>query len=298
MMTTIGMPLWRLLLVGPVLALHASRVDAQGATTTSFIDMHAHLNNPAMAVELMSAANVSHLVGFIGAGGSNATILAAAKNARIFPFASVSPERRDFRGKWMRGDTTLADDLEAVLATGAFLGIGEIGVVHFPSDGFPEADFDPTGPVMKSIMRVASRRKLPIMIHCEVTRLREFSALLEAFPEVTVVWAHGGYTPLVLASRMLEKHPNLIYELSARTWSRHPRSPDYTIFRNETQVWPEWLQLIERNATRFVVGTDASYRNRENELRKIERVRLLLDQLPPVIREQVATGNALRILRR
>jgi hypothetical protein len=97
---------------------------------------------------------------------------------------------------------------------------------------------------------------------------------------------------------MLEKHPNLIYELSARTWSRHPRSPDYTIFRNETQVWPEWLQLIERHATRFVVGTDASYRDRDNELRKIERVRLLLDQLPPVVRDQVARGNALRILRR
>src|SRR5688572_20289658 len=118
MMSIAGTPLRRLLLVAPVVALHASVAAGQGATPTPFIDMHAHLNNPAMAAELMSAANVSHLVGFIGAGGSNAVVLAAAKDARIFPFASVSPERRDFRGKWMRGDTTLADDLEAVLASG------------------------------------------------------------------------------------------------------------------------------------------------------------------------------------
>ena len=62
-----------------------------------------------------------------------------------------------------------------------------------------------------------------------------------------MIWAHGGYTPYFLARRMIERHPNLTYELSARTYLRHPRSPDYTIFRNETEVWPRWLGLIEAN---------------------------------------------------
>jgi predicted TIM-barrel fold metal-dependent hydrolase len=48
--------------------------------------------------------------------------------------------------------------------------------------------------------------------------MRELSALLERFPDVAVIWAHGGYTPLFVARRMLERHPNLTYELSARTW--------------------------------------------------------------------------------
>jgi predicted TIM-barrel fold metal-dependent hydrolase len=51
---------------------------------------------------------------------------------------------------------------------------------------------------------------------------------LRAQPDVQVIWAHGGYTPYFLARRLLERHPNLHYELSARTWRHHPRSPDYT----------------------------------------------------------------------
>jgi predicted TIM-barrel fold metal-dependent hydrolase len=280
-----------------LLILTARSLPAQG---TPFVDMHVHLNNPAMALEIMKGGGIPHAAAFIGAGGSNETIraAAAASGGSLFAFASVTPERREYRGKWVRDDSTLGDDLERLLAPGGYAGIGEISVVHFASEGFPEADFDPMGAAMRSIMRVADRRKLPVLIHCEVTRLRELSALLEAFPTVTVVWAHGGYTPLVLASRMLERHPNLVYELSARTWTRHPRSPDYTIFQNDTAVWREWLQLIERNPTRFVVGTDASYRSQENEVRKIERVRMMLDQLSPAIREQVAMRNALRILGR
>jgi predicted TIM-barrel fold metal-dependent hydrolase len=70
----------------------------------------------------------------------------------------------------------------------------------------------------------------------ESTRMAELSQLLERFPDVPVIWAHGGYTPLFLARRMLDRHPNLYYELSARTWPRHPRSPDYTILRDGAAV--------------------------------------------------------------
>jgi predicted TIM-barrel fold metal-dependent hydrolase len=150
---------------------------------------------------------------------------------------------------------------------------------------------------MRGIMRIAERRRLPVMIHCEVTRLREFSSLLRAFPTVQVIWAHGGYTPYVLAARMLDAHPNLVYELSARTWSQHPRSPDYTIFRNDSLVWPEWLALMERHGDRFVVGTDATLRTMENDRRKVDRVQLLLGQLSDSTRRRVASENALRLIR-
>ena len=151
---------------------------------------------------------------------------------------------------------------------------------------------------MRGIMRVADRRQVPVLVHREVTRLREFSALLDSFPRVPVMWAHGGYTQLVLASRMLDAHPNLVYDLSARTWSRHPRPPDYTIFRNDSLVWPEWLALIESHATRFIVGTDASYRSMENERRKIDRIRLFLSELSDSTREKVATANVGRLVGR
>ena len=318
--------------LGAAVTAHSS----QPREGISFLDAHVHLNDPDSALVLLQRKGVQAAIVFIGARGSNDELLQAAQRSggRLIPFASVSPERAEYRERWQRGDTSIVGELDAALQHGAFRGIGEISVVHFASDGpavgsssasaargtrrlaarrgdslglaqptpagtsggFPEADFDPSGAIMRGIMRVAERRRLPVMIHCEVTRLREFEILLKAFPGVRVIWAHGGYTPLVLASRMLDNHPNLVYELSARTWSRHPRSPDYTIFRNDSLVWPEWIALIERHSRRVIVGTDASQRSLEDDGRKIDRVRLLLGQLSDTTRKRVATENVLRLV--
>jgi predicted TIM-barrel fold metal-dependent hydrolase len=152
------------------------------------------------------------------------------------------------------------------------------------------------GRVMRGLMAVAEKHQVPITIHVEVTRLREFEALLEAFPDVTVIMAHGGYAPLFIARRLLEAHPNLIFELSARTWIQHPRSPDYTILKDGAEVWPEWLSLISELPDRFVVGTDATARSGGSDLGKISSVRNLLSQLDPSVRDQVARGNMLRLI--
>ncbi len=88
----------------------------------------------------------------------------------------------------------------------------------------------------------------------------------------------------------------LHYELSARTWPQHPRSPDYTILRDGRQVWPEWLALIEAHSGRFIVGTDASHRSLESEVRKATSVQSFLQQLSPAARERVARLNLLALL--
>jgi predicted TIM-barrel fold metal-dependent hydrolase len=277
----------------------ASVVHGQpAAAPIPFTDAHVHLNDSAAQLRLMQEHDVGRAIIFWGRSSSNATILEAARAHpdRFIAFVSVSPERATYRDLWTRNDTALLGELDRELRTGRYAGIGEISVVHFPGEGFPEADFDPVGAVMRGIMALAERHRVPVMIHCEITRLDAFARLLRAFPAVTVIWAHGGYTPYFLASRMLEQHPNLIYELSARTWVEHPRSPDYTILRNETQVWPRWLELIERHPGRFIVGTDAAQRGNDRE--KVDRVRLLLFQLTPSTRALVATGNLDRILRR
>jgi predicted TIM-barrel fold metal-dependent hydrolase len=134
------------------------------------------------------------------------------------------------------------------------------------------------------------------MVHAEWTRLREFSELLRAFPDVPVIWAHGGYTPLFIAQRMLDQHPNLTYELSARTWPVHPRSPDYTILRDGQTVWPQWLAFIEGRPDRFIVGTDASHRSAESEAMKFQSVQNFLRQLTPGTRASVARGNLLKLV--
>ena len=275
----------------------ASAVRA-AAPPIPFVDAHVHLNDAAMQLDLMSANAIPKAVVFWGRAGDNDTVLAAARAQpdRFIPFASVSPERRAYRDLWARDDPALVRALEAALESGGFRGIGEISVSHFPGAGFPEADFSPAGPAMAGIMDLARRYRLPVLVHCEITRMAELEALLAAHRDVAVIWAHGGYTPYFLARRFIERHPNLTYELSARTWRHHPRSPEYTIFMTDDAVWPEWLKLIEDHPTRFVVGTDAGNHSRAADQQRIDSVRALLAQLPEPARSLVARENLLRLV--
>lgn len=268
------------------------------ANLVPFADAHVHLNDLPMQLELMQRWGASHAVVFWGGRSSNESVADAAKAhpGKLIPFASISPERTAYRPAWDKQDDALLEQLDAMLATGLYKGIGEISAAHFPSAGFGETDFSPTGPMVTGILELARKHKVPVMLHVESTRMAELSQLLERFPGVPVIWAHGGYTPLFLARRMLDRHPNLYYELSARTWPRHPRSPDYTILRDGEKVWPEWLQLIEAMPGRFLVGTDASHRSASSEAMKFASVQNLLAQLSPAARAQVARGTLFRLV--
>jgi hypothetical protein len=261
----------------------------------SFFDAHVHLNDPELWIGLMDSAGIDQAIVFRGRAIDNQGLVDAAARwpERLIPFLSISPEHREYRGAWERDDPTVLEVVDSLLATGSFEGIGEISVSHFPGSGFPEADFDPNGRVMTGLLELARRYDVPVTVHVEVTRLREFEALLEAFPDVTVIWAHGGYTPLFLAERLLGRHPNLVYELSARTWRSHPRSPDYTILSDGEHAWPQWLELVEKLPERFVVGTDASLRATESDRQKIQSVQKFLLQLTPETRTKVARDNLL-----
>ena len=271
---------------------------AEPETPIPFIDAHVHLNDEGMELEMMRRYGVERAVVFWGGRSDNESVAESARRHPdlFIPFVTISPERSAYRALWQRDDPALLATLDALLASGRFRGIGEISSVHFPSPGFAEADFDPAGPTMAGILALAQRHRVPVLLHVEWTRLRELSALLERFPDVAVIWAHGGYTPLFVARRMLERHPNLTYELSARTWPSHPRSPDYTVLRDGRAVWPEWLALIEAMPERFVVGTDASHRSAESEAMKHASVQAFLRQLSPATRERVARANLLKLV--
>lgn len=287
----------RFLLAAALLLLPALAPLA-AAQTVPFVDAHVHLNDEPMQLALMARHGAQQAVIFWGRRSDNDAIADAARRHpdRFIPFVSVSPERAGYRSGWSAGDPALLDELDRLLASGRFRGIGEISSTHFPSPGLPETDFDPLGPTLTGILALARKHGVPVMVHIEITRLDGFSQLLARHRDVRVIWAHGGYTPLFLARRMLEAHPNLYYELSARTWPRHPRSPEYTILRDGVQVWPEWLALIEEKPERFLVGTDASHHRADNEAMKAESVQSFLRQLSPATRERVARANLLGLL--
>jgi len=266
-----------------------------------FVDAHAHLNNLARQLRLMDAQGIEKAVVFLGGQSSNDDVLKAAQQhpARLIPFVSVSPEKRPYAAWWKAGDSAaVVGELERRLAGGGFRGVGELNIVHFPSANFPETEYSPLHPINLAIFELMARRfpNLPVMLHCEVTYVKELSELLARFPQVKVLWAHAGYAPLFLTERMLARHPNLTMELSMRTFENHPRSPDYWILRDRETVWPGWLKLIERHPQRFVVGTDSSNRSEEQDARKARSVSLLLAQLTPATRRLVARDNLLRLL--
>lgn len=292
-------PLLCLLLAG---LAHGGAAWGQGGAAADapvpFADAHVHLNDEAMQIALMDRYQVTHAVVFWGGRSTNESVAEAARRhpGRLIPFASISPERTAYRPQWQGNDAALLETLDKLLATGLYKGIGEISAVHFPSAGFGETDFAPTGSMVTGIMALARKHRVPVMLHVESTRMAELSALLEQFADVPVIWAHGGYTPLFLARRMLERHPNLVYELSARTWPEHPRSPEYTILRDGSTVWPQWLALVEQYPRRFLVGTDASHRSAASEAMKFASVQNFLRQLSPPTRQRVAQDNLLELL--
>lgn len=272
---------------------------AAAGTLTPFVDAHVHLNSLPLQLELMERWGATRAVVFWGGRSSNESVAEATRQhpGVFIPFASISPERTAYRPHWEQPDgDDLLTQLHAMLATGLFKGIGEISIAHFPSDGFPETDFAVNGPMMTGIMELARKHKVPVLVHVESTRMPELSKLLNRFADVPVIWAHGGYTPLFLARRMLEQHPNLYYELSARTWPYHPRSPDYTILRDGERVWPDWLRLVESMPDRFLVGTDASHRSASSDDMKYSSVQNFLAQLSPPTRRQVARLTLMRLV--
>jgi predicted TIM-barrel fold metal-dependent hydrolase len=267
------------------------------AAQPALFDAHVHLNNVPMQLALMDEYGVGRAVVFWGRLSDNERVLEAVEEhpTRFVPFASISPERATYRRQWQRDDAAILDELDALLASGRFKGIGEINVVHDAAAGFAAIDFSPTSPTMRGILALARKHRVPVMVHCEVRGVAALSQLLDMFPDVAVIWAHGGYTDLDEARRMLSRHPNVYYELSARTWPRHPRLPGYPIVR-EGAIEPGWLALIESMPRRFLVGTDASHHLEANERMKLASVRDFLAQLSPSARAEVSGGTLRRLL--
>jgi len=257
-----------------------------------------HLNDPGMQLALMEQYGVERAVIFWGRNSDNDSVadFAARHPSRFVAFASISPERTAYRPFWERDDLAIVARLGEMLATGRFRGIGEISVAHAATPGFPATDFSPLSPVMRGILGLARQHRMPVMVHCEAARGAELSQLLDAFADVAVIWAHGGYTDAAEARRMLARHPNLYYELSARTWPRHPRSADYPIASVNGTLRPPWLALIEEMPGRFLVGSDASHHVEANEHMKLASVRDFLAQLSPAARRELAGGTLRRLL--
>lgn len=201
---------------------------------------------------------------------------------RIIPFAGLPPENLT--------DPEIVDVARRALESGDFWGLGEIHFfyAHIPVDH----------PIMLKIYDHCAEYGVPINVHAEEEHCDELERALEHNRDTIFIWAHAGCrADAYTVWRMMNDHPNLFAELSARI-------PEfgYTLITNpDGSIKPDWRILLEDHSDRFMWGTDMSpphdYRyGAEWYVQTTDYYRSILGQLTSETAEKIAYKNIEGIL--
>ncbi len=197
-------------------------------------------------------------------------------------------------------------------------GFGEMAAEHFQgATAYQSAP--PDHPLFLLLADIAAGHGVPIDLHMEAVpqimplpadlksppnppQLRAdiaaFERLLAHNPRARIVWAHAGsdntgYRTPELCRRLLTAHPNLYMEVKIDPAKPGKNSP----LANGASgtVKPEWLQLFQDFPDRFVAGSDQHYPEPLPGPQRWEAVVLMLNQLPPKLRQKIGRENAVRL---
>ena len=196
-----------------------------------------------------------------------------------------------------------------VMYPGMWKGIGEVFTRHDDLTALTQSETPrANSEAMRRIYLLAAGHELPVMIHSNITSKRErnplyLSELEEALrdhPGVRFIWAHAGTSMEIhrhqdkLAflfdelERMLGLYPNLYIDLS---WTML----DPYLLGDDGQADPRWVDLVERYADRFMIGSDVVGRFR-NLGRHMSGFDVFLDALTEATAHKVARDNFLALL--
>ena len=212
-------------------------------------------------------------------------------------------------------------------------GFGEIALHHISLNDQHAYEVIPADDTLvKILLDTVARHDAVIDIHFDAVLAKmarperlnspnnptEFEPNFEAFERMLaynrnakVVWAHAGgvdmlgnFTPQ-LASRMLEKHPNLY--MSLRPFGRQPGVMLQVRPKGPKQLNPEWVAVVEKFADRFVMGSDSFLVSdnaqrvgparifSENSFNMRQAIRDVLAALKPDVARKVGYENAERL---
>jgi predicted TIM-barrel fold metal-dependent hydrolase len=194
---------------------------------------------------------------------------------------------------------------------GLWQGLGEIFTRHDDVTALTQGDTPrANNEALTRVYHLAAEFDLPVMLHSNITSKRERNPLylaeleepLRNHPHTRFIWAHAGTSKelhrhqkkldflLPTVKRLLDDYPNLYVDLS---WTMlrpylldSAGGPD-----------PDWVALVERHPTRFMIGSDVV--GRFEGLREAMRAfDPFLDALPEAVARKVARDNFLAVLPR
>lgn len=270
-------------------ALDATRAaDAPAPWRGPLFDAHLHYNDEAW----MGPHDLSDVLGRLQRAGVRGVLansrpndgtraLASAREAtraagvQVVPFVRLYRNRADYTS-WFR-DPTIAEMVERELAAGTpagpYRGLGEFHL-------YDSANAD--GPVAVQLMRLAARRDLAVLAHCDEEAVRR---LLVHAPDARLIWAHTGIggTPIEQVEALLRRHPRLMGELSYRPG----------LAGDDGRLAAPWQRLITAMPERFLFGSDTWINARWSGYEGlVDAARTWLGGLPPVAARRVAWDNA------
>ena len=222
--------------------------------------------------------------------------LPESQQKRLKPFVSgVNPT-----------DMNAADQIEALIQRypGLWFGIGEILTRHDQLTALTEGETPRANhPALMRVYKLAARYDLPVLLHSNLTSLREetpifleeLEAALSANPQTRFVLAHAGTsggveerqaplgTLVPILRALLSRYAHFYVDLS---WS----VKDHYLLKNDKPA-SEWVELIRDYPDRFVLGSDL-VGHFDSMKRLMDDYQPLLDALPQKVAEQLASGNA------
>lgn len=197
------------------------------------------------------------------------------------------------------------------LDPGLWQGLGEIFTRHDDVTALTEGDTPrANNEALTRVYHLAAEYDLPVMLHSNITSKRERNPLylneleeaLRNHPHTRFIWAHAGTSMelhrhqekleflLPTVKRLLDDYPNLYIDLS---WTMlRPYLLD-----DSGEPVPEWVSLIEKHPTRFMIGSDVvgRFEGLGDGMRAFDP---FLDALSEAAAKNVARDNFLSILPR
>jgi hypothetical protein len=201
---------------------------------------------------------------------------------------------------------TLLQRSDQLFATGRIKGFGELILNNQTSNplvSFRRKVNIDSAPI-EAMFKIATKYKAFVQIHSEddTDSVDQLKTLAAKYPDVSIILSHCLLTGNVaLVKALMNQHPNLYCEMSARSKSHYPNIDNERIrtrvIYSEDFAKDEWIKLINSFPTRFMVGTD-TYNSNVNFEQNITEIRKgLLARLQPASIELVAYKNAVRVMR-